>query len=111
MYTSDVPTLGEIVGDISGFDWDEANATKNWTHHHVSQSEAEEVFFHRPVLVVDDTSHSLHKRRYAVLGRTAADRLLTVIFTLRRGLIRVVSAHPMSRKERAAYAQVPSEAP
>ena len=46
-----------------------------------------------------------------VLGRTNDERLLSVIFTIRHDRIRVISARPMSRKERAHYVKVPFEAP
>ena len=101
----------DLLASLTGFDWDDGNAQKNWTRHHVTQAESEEVFFNRPVLLADDSAHSRRERRYNVLGRTNADRLLSVIFTVRRSLVRVISARPMSRKERSAYAKVPPEAP
>ena len=42
--------------DLIAFDWDDGNRLKN-RKHGVSQSEAEEVFFHRPLLLVD-SGHS-----------------------------------------------------
>ena len=45
--------LSEFFQDIEGFQWDEANASKNWTRHQVSQTEAEQVFLNRPVVVID----------------------------------------------------------
>ena len=36
-------------------------------------------------------------------GRTDAGRLLTVVFTMRRSLLRVISVRPMSRRERKGY--------
>ena len=95
---------------LAGFLWDDGNATKSWERHEVTQAEAEEVFFNRPVFLMD-ASAGAAERRYNVLGRTNGDRLLSVIFTVRRGLVRPISARPMSRKERSAYAQVPPENP
>jgi uncharacterized DUF497 family protein len=68
-------------------------------------------FFYEPVLLAEDAKHATRKPRYLVLGRTAADRRLAVIFTVRRDLVRVISARPMSRKERTLYAKTPYEAP
>lgn len=96
---------------LAGFDWDRGNAEKNGARHAVSRNEAEEVFFHEPVLLAEDAKHSNREPRYLVLGRTAADRRLAVIFTVRRDLVRVISARPMSRKERTLYAKTPHEAP
>ena len=90
---------------ITGFQWDIGNAYKSNEKHAVSQGEAEEIFFNRPLLIAGDEKHSLEERRYLALGITLVGRLLSVMFTLRKQatLIRVVSARPMSRKERAFY--------
>ena len=96
---------------LAGFDWDRGNAEKNWAWHAVSRTEAEEVFFLEPVLLAEDAKHSTREPRYLVLGRTAADRRLAVIFTVRRDLVRVISARPISRKERTLYGKTPHDAP
>jgi uncharacterized DUF497 family protein len=90
---------------ITGFQWDIGNAYKSNEKHSVSQGEAEEIFFNQPLLIAGDKKHSLEERRYLALGITLVGRLLSVVFTLRKQatLIRVVSARPMSRKERAFY--------
>lgn len=92
---------------VEGFDWDEGNARKSDDKHGVSQAEAEQVFFNDPLLVVADTDHSVQETRLHALGRTDADRLLHVTFTLRGSgrLIRVISARTMHRKERSRYEQ------
>lgn len=91
---------------VEGFDWDAGNARKSERKHGVSQIEAEQVFFNRPLIVADDTRHSGAEPRLHALGRTDAGRLLHVAFTLRRQgtLLRVISARDMHRKERAVYA-------
>jgi uncharacterized protein len=92
---------------IEGFDWDEGNSRKSVDKHSVSQTEAEQIFFSDPLLVVEDPRHNRLEARFHALGRTAAERLLHVTFTLRRGntLIRVISARRMHRKERLRYEQ------
>ena len=97
--------LSEFFEDIEGFQWDEANASKNWTRHWVSQTEAEQIFVNRPVVVIGDVAHSGTEARYFSFGRTDGGRLLTVVFTVRGQLLRVISARPMSRRERRGYAQ------
>jgi hypothetical protein len=87
----------------AGFDWDAGNLLKNWRAHGVLPSECEEVFFNRPVLLAGDRKHSGVEARYALLGRANARRLLTIVFTLRHGEVRVISARAMSRKERTLY--------
>jgi uncharacterized DUF497 family protein len=73
--------------------------------HGVTQGEAEEVFFNHPLLVVEDEKHSGKELRYLALGATGDGKLLSIVFTLRKKatLIRVVSARPMSKKERVFY--------
>lgn len=92
-----------LLSDCSGFDWDKANIEKNWLSHQVSPFELEQVFFNQPLLLADDTKHSKKENRYYALGKTDAGRLLFVVLTVRRKLIRVISARDMSRKERKVY--------
>ena len=89
---------------IVGFDWDAGNARKN-DKHGVNQSEAEEVFFNQPLLLLDVTRHGGQESRFHALGRTHAGRTLHIAFTLRADdtLIRVISARDMHRKERSTY--------
>ena len=92
---------------IEGFDWDEGNSRKSADKHRVTQTEAEQVFFNEPLLVVADTRHSHEEARVHALGPTDLGRLLHITFTLRRDdtLIRVISARTMHRKERLRYEQ------
>jgi uncharacterized DUF497 family protein len=92
---------------IEGFEWDDGNSRKSIAKHGVDQSEAEQVFFNDPLLIVQDVGHSGPEARLHALGRTDGGRLLHITFTLRGdgSLIRVISARTMSRKERRRYAQ------
>jgi uncharacterized DUF497 family protein len=91
------------LAECVGFEWNAGNADKNWDLHQVAQAECEQPFFNRPVLITTDDGHSGRERRYAALGRTHAGRLLTLVFTLREGRVRVISARDMSRRERRIY--------
>ena len=70
-------------------------------------TEAEQVFFNVPVLMLPDSAHSQSEPRYHALGKTIDGRRLHISFTLRGDgkLIRVISARDMHRKERAHYEQ------
>ena len=94
-----------FISTLEGFEWDDGNTSKNVLGHGVSQAEAEEVFFHVPLLFVDDPTHSDAETRMLALGMTAAGRLLTAAFTVRVKRIRIISVRDMSRKERRAYDQ------
>lgn len=87
----------------TGFQWDAGNATKNWELHKVAQAEAEQLFFNRPIRVAVDPTHSQEEARYGALGQTSAGRPLSVVFTIRGTLVRVISARDMSRRERRVY--------
>lgn len=95
---------------IEAFDWDDGNADKNWRRHRVTQAEYEQVLLGRPLVVTADARHSLAEPRHIALGRTAAGQLLMVAFTIRGQRLRVISARPMSRREKVIYgkAQVSS---
>jgi uncharacterized DUF497 family protein len=89
--------------ECTGFEWDEGNRTKNWEAHSVSESECEQLFFNRPLIVRRDVGHSEAEVRFYVLGRTDASRLLFAVFTIRGDKVRVISARDMSRVERQRY--------
>ncbi len=89
--------------EFEGFDWDEGNARKTWESHRVTQQEAEQVFFNRPLIVADDVKHSETERRYYVLGQTDEDRALFAAFAVSEERIRVISARDMNRRERKVY--------
>ena len=91
----------------TGFDWDEDNSRKSENKHNVSQSEAEQVFFNQPLLVLENIKHSQKEIRYHALGITDDERFLHITFTLRASgaLIRIISARDMLRKERKIYEQ------
>ena len=97
--------LPELFPGITGFDWDEGNSAKTWRRHGLTQAEAEQVFLNRPLVVGDAPKHTAKETRQFVLGRSDQGRQLTVVFTFRGSLLRVISARPMSRKERRIYAQ------
>ena len=86
-----------------GFDWNDGNEGKNWEKHRVSDGEAEEIFFNDPLVAGADQAHSRKERRYFALGQTGARRPLFVVFTIRRQLIRVISAREMTKREQRWY--------
>ena len=97
--------LDEFFESLEGFQWDEGNAVKSWLRHEVSQAECEQLFLNRPIVVTIDEGHSQVERRFAALGYADSGRQLTVVFTVRGTLLRVMSARPMSRRERGIYAK------
>ena len=95
--------MSEILEECTGFQWDNGNSGKNWITHQVTNSECEQTFFNKPLIVADDPKHSQKERRWYALGRTDLNRLLFIVFTVRTRLIRIISARDMNRKERKSY--------
>lgn len=89
--------------NFSGFQWDRGNIDKNLIRHNVENWECEQVFFNKPILVLEDTRHSLSEKRWAAFGKTDLDRLLVVVFTKRGNMLRVISARDMNKKEKQFY--------
>ena len=85
------------------FQWDEGNDTKSYTKHGVSREEAESAFQDRTRLDFRDPLHSGAEHRFITLGRSSRPRLLLIAWTLRRTMVRIISARPASRKERKVY--------
>ena len=94
--------MAQVFRGITGFQWDVGNSGKNEGKHAVTDRESEEIFFNRP-LVIARSAKAGPEIRYAALGKTSGSRLLAVVFTTRTNKIRVISARPMSRKERELY--------
>jgi uncharacterized DUF497 family protein len=74
----------------------------------VSFEEAATVFSDPEALDWDDPEHSELELRSKRLGASAAGRILTIAYTLRRlkngkETIRIISARQATRKERRAY--------
>jgi uncharacterized DUF497 family protein len=92
------------LGEVEGFDWDKGNVDKNWIKHDVAFWECEEIFANEPLLIHFDDKHSSEsEKRFYTLGQTDAGKMLFEVFTVRHNKIRIISARPMSAKEKAAY--------
>jgi uncharacterized DUF497 family protein len=94
-----------------GFQWDRGNNNKNLLKHNVQNWECEQVFFNKPLLVLEDPEHSVDERRWAGFGKTDSGRLLVVIFTKRGNLLRVIFARDMNMKEKKYYEENEKENP
>ena len=94
-----------LLGNCIGFDWNHGNETKNWDKHDVSNSECEQIFFNKPLIIKRDKKHSSFETRYYALGRTDMNRLLFIAFTVRNDNIRIISARDMTEYEIERYLQ------
>jgi len=93
----------KIVSKLIFFEWDKGNIDKNLIKHNVTNREIEEVFENDPKFIFRDEKHSQEEERYGLYGKTKAERLLFVVFTITKDKVRVISARDMSKKERRVY--------
>lgn len=85
------------------FEWDPAKNAANIAKHGVSFADAK-VIFDGLVLETVDDRRDYGETRIAVLGYLA-DTLLYVVYTMRGGNRRLISARRANRDERQAYRQ------
>ncbi len=95
--------LYDTIESCEGFDWDHGNRGKNWRRHGVADAECEQIFFNDPLIAGKDFEHSQREPRFYALGQTDNGRPLFFAFTIRNGLIRVISARDMTRRELRKY--------
>jgi uncharacterized protein len=88
--------LTELV--LRSFDWDEQKNELNRVKHGIDFDDAIEVFYGPIILRRSDRND---EERWLAIGKSH-DRIMSVIFTYRQELIRIISArHPRPNEERA----------
>jgi len=83
---------------VAKFDWDDANIG-HIARHGVTPEEVEQAFANDPLAVVAEQLRS-GEQRVLCAGFTDARRPLQFVYTLRRGKIRVITAHTAHKKLR-----------
>ena len=83
----------------TGFEWDEAKNLENQEKHRVSLEVAQQAFVDPKRVIAEDLDHSHEERRYYCFGRVE-DGVLTVRFTYRRDVIRIIGAGYWRRGKR-----------
>jgi hypothetical protein len=87
---------------VGEFEWDDAKASANLEKHGVSFEEAMTVFLDELALPLEDVAHP---ERVILIGESALQRTLLVVFTERDagGRIRIISARRATKRERKHY--------
>ena len=85
------------------FEWDEDKDFENQKKHGVSFAEAQHAFYDPDRVIAHDEAHSTEEERLFCVGDVKG-RILTVRFTYRRGIIRIIGAGEW-RKWRKFYEQ------
>ena len=85
------PYLWYSSGEMSSFEWDPSKDAENRRKHGVAFVEAQLAFMDTRRVVAKDLSHSGVEPRFYCFGVIDA-RVLTVSFTYRGGVIRIIGA-------------------
>ncbi len=85
------------IQDIEGFEWDEGNRQKSYVKHGITNKEAEEVVENIPLIMMK--IKYMNKDRYQAFGKSKSGKLLTIIYTLRKKMVRIISTRLKSKKK------------
>jgi len=91
------------LSKIKGFQWDKGNIDKSYEKHGVTPKETEESFLDTGLQVERDIKHNEEEKRYIAIGATFKQKLLFIVFTIRRKRIRIISARSANKKEKDKY--------
>jgi uncharacterized DUF497 family protein len=89
------------------FEWDSNKSEANWEKHGISFEQATAIFEEPYLKIASDRSG---ETRWLALGK-AKDRVIAVIYTERRGRIRIISARAARTSERESYHRIIGDAP
>lgn len=87
------------------FEWDKQKVERNLQKHGISFDEAVTVFSDQMALTFLDTDHSEAEERSRTYGISTKGRLLVVVHTERRNVLRIISARKATRYEKNIYSQ------
>jgi len=84
------------------FEWDENKNALNWMKHGILFEDAA-IIFNDPMRVdIYDHKHSLFEDRWKTIGLYGCD-VLSVIYTMRNDIIRIISARKADKKGEEEY--------
>jgi hypothetical protein len=85
------------------FEADPIKAAQNLKKHNVSFEEAASVFGDPVAYTFPDPDHSIGEHRWLTFGTSRVGRILAVVYTERRGKLRLISARTATKHERSIY--------
>jgi uncharacterized DUF497 family protein len=85
------------------FDYDPRKAATNFRKHRVGFAEAMTVFDDTLSSVLPDDQHSEDEVRWIIVGRSARQRILFVVYTELGSTIRLIGARRADSRERRQY--------
>jgi uncharacterized DUF497 family protein len=93
------------------FQWDPKKSESNFRKHGVLFEEAIEVFSDPQAIDLFDMAHSQLEDRFLLVGCSRANRLLLIVYSLRRSSVekedygRIISARIANKEEQKLYGQ------
>ncbi|MBI4500201.1 MAG: BrnT family toxin [Gemmatimonadetes bacterium] len=96
-----------ILREISSFEWDPDKRESNLLKRGIDLVDAAGIF-QRPVVEWEDNRLEYGERRMVAIGELEA-AVLTVVYTVRGDVYRLISARRARHDEKAAYRQIRSE--
>lgn len=86
------------------FEWDTVKEQKNLAKHGYDFATASRVFYDPYRLELFDAIHSIDEDRYLTIGRIEGELvILTVVYTDRGDVIRLISARTANNREKRLY--------
>jgi uncharacterized DUF497 family protein len=97
--------LSAVGGEslVIEYEWDPEKAEENKRKHGVSFHEAATVFGDPLAITFTDPDHSIDEYRYLTFALSRLDQLLVVSHADSGEKVRIISARPMTRRERRVY--------
>ena len=84
------------------FDWDENKNKSNQKKHGIDFNDAKEVFEDESSVISEDLRKDYGENRWKIVGKIYGS-IISVIYTIRDKVTRIISARKASRKERDEY--------
>lgn len=88
--------------DDGEFEWDDAKSAQNYADHGITFDTAKRVFQDPFAIERLDDREDYGEERYVIVGMVEG-RVLCVVYTLRNGAIRIISARGAEPHERRRY--------
>lgn len=89
------------------YEWDPNKASSNYKKHGVKFADAVGVFEDENAITIPDEHE--REERFITIGRDFLNRILVVVYTFRRVVIRIISARKATVRERKIYEEQDEE--
>jgi uncharacterized DUF497 family protein len=84
------------------FEWDETKNESNREKHGISFDEAKQAFTDNAMLTKEDTRKDYGEKRFIGIGQIL-EKVIVVVYTIRKTVIRIISARKANEKEKSIY--------